>query len=278
MTLQFNTSEMTELSEAFYKITGIRFILFDADFVEILSYPKEHSPFCSIIKGNKTTCRKCAASDLKSFEKCRESDRPFVYKCHAGLVEAAMPIKQNDITVGYVMFGQITNNSDKNDIKHQAALMSDKYSLNKQELLETADKITYKSDEEIAAAAKILEACTSYMLLKELVAPENDRIFESAKLFIEDHLADFSVAALCSELNISRSKLYEIFSTEAGQGVAAYVRRRRMHRGKKLLKTTDKTIAEISDECGFTDYNYFSRIYKLTYGVSPAVSRRLEKK
>jgi AraC family L-rhamnose operon regulatory protein RhaS len=52
-------------------------------------------------------------------------------------------------------------------------------------------------------------------------------------------------------------------------GIAAYVRRRRMHRAKKLLKNTTLSIGEIAHTVGFTDYNYFSRVYKKTYGKSP---------
>lgn len=278
MSLKFNITEMTELMDAFYKISGIRFILFDEDFNKILSYPDQSCSFCHIIKSNKATNKKCDDCDLFAFKKCRNSDNPFIYKCHAGLVEAAMPIKENDITVGYVMFGQISDSKDKKELKEQIKIISEKYGLNEKDLLEAAKKITYKREEEINAAAKILEACASYMLLKELITPENNRVFEAAKQYIEEHLSDFNVTDLYETLNISRSKLYEIFSAEAGTGVAAYVRRRRLHRGKKLLKLTNKTISEIADECGFPDYNYFSRIYKSTYGISPAAFRRSKDK
>ena len=55
---------------------------------------------------------------------------------------------------------------------------------------------------------------------------------------------------------------------------AAYILRRRMHKAKKLLKVTDLPISEIANNVGFSDYNYFSRVYKKTYGKSPKYYRR----
>ena len=44
---------------------------------------------------------------------------------------------------------------------------------------------------------------------------------------------------------------------------------RRMERAKHLLKNPDKSIKEICAEVGYSDPNYFSRIFKKYQGVSP---------
>ncbi|MDY4586697.1 MAG: AraC family transcriptional regulator, partial [Oscillospiraceae bacterium] len=36
-----------------------------------------------------------------------------------------------------------------------------------------------------------------------------------------------------------------------------------------LLKSGEFTVAEVSEKSGFSDYNYFSRIFKRRYGISP---------
>ena len=73
---------------------------------------------------------------------------------------------------------------------------------------------------------------------------------------------------------MGRTRLYELFDSEVKMGIAAYIRRRRMHRAKKLLKTTELSVAEIAEQVGFSDYNYFSRVYKKTYGKSPKRYRK----
>ena len=57
-------------------------------------------------------------------------------------------------------------------------------------------------------------------------------------------------------------------------GIAEYIRRRRLHKAKKLLKMTDLPISQIALAVGFADYNYFSRIYKKAYGKSPRYYRK----
>ncbi len=275
MTLQFNHLQLEELMKSFYMLSGIKFVLFDTDFKEIISYPKVHCDFCEIMKSCSKTRRKCNYADRRSFQKCEQENSLIIYKCHAGLVEAVMPLHENEKIIGYLMFGQITDNPDKSELYDKISFWEENYQLNKTNLKEAIKNIPYKSKIEIHAAAKIMEACTSYIIYKELITPENDKIFEAAKVYIENHLdEDISIEQLCNELQVGRTKLYEIFSNELKMGISKYILHRRMHRAKKLLKTTDFSISEIALKVGFSNYNYFSRIYKKTYGKSPKHYRK----
>ena len=49
MDLKFNKAKIEELMRSFYTLTGIRFVLFDADFKEIAFYPKEKCDFCRLM-------------------------------------------------------------------------------------------------------------------------------------------------------------------------------------------------------------------------------------
>ncbi len=275
MPLKFENSELRALMRSFYMLSGIRFVLFDTDFREILSYPKESCDFCSIMKGCPKTRRKCNYADRRSFEECEKQNSLIIYKCHAGLVEAVMPLHENEKIIGYLMFGQITDNPDKSNLYGNISLWQEKYGLSPDALKKGIDEIPFKTDEDIRAAAKIMEACTSYIIYKELITPENDKLFEAAKVYIEEHLSeDIDIEQLCGRLGVGRTKLYEIFRSELKMGISKYILRRRMHRAKKLLKTTDLPITDIADSVGFADYNYFSRVYKKTYGRSPRHYRR----
>lgn len=275
MTLQFDRCQLETLMKSFYTLAGIRFVLFDADFHEILSFPKEDCDFCKLMKSNPKTRRKCNYADRRSFGECEKKNSLILYKCHAGLVEAAIPLHENEKIIGYLMFGQITDNPDKKGLYLNTEVLGKKYGLDINELKRSIEQIPYKSSEQIHATAKIMEACTSYIIYKELITPENDRIFVSAKAFIEDHLnEDISVDELCGELNVGRTKLYEIFKKEAKMGIGKYILYRRLHRAKKLLKTTDLSVSVVANQVGFSDYNYFSRVYKKKYGKSPKHYRK----
>ena len=261
--------------ESFYTLTNIRFVLFDKDFNEVISYPSNNCDFCKLMKGCQKTRRKCNYADKRAFAKCEKANSLILYKCHAGLVEAIMPLHENEKTVGYLMFGQITDNLDKTDLYEKISFWCNSYNFDANTLKSAINKITCKTNVEIKAAAKIMEACTSYIIFKEFIMPKNDKILEAAKTYIEARLhEDIQIEKLCLELNIGRTKLYEIFRNEFNMGISKYILIRRLHKAKKLLKTTQLTIPEISNKVGFADYNYFSRVYKKQYKKSPKYYRK----
>lgn len=271
----FNTEQLEQLMRSFYLISGIRFVLYDSEFKEIMSFPKNDCEFCSLMKSNRNTRRKCAYADKRSFNKCRESGRLYIYKCHAGLVEAVMPLYENEKNIGYLMLGQISDNKNNNTLIEKITYWQEKYGFDTETLNTSIQSITYKSTEEIYAAAKIMEACTCYIAFKELIEPEESRVFKAAKAYIDKNLsADLDIADICKELSLGRTKLYDIFKREANTGVSEYINRRRLHKAKSLLKTTDMSIPEIASAVGFNDYNYFSRVYKKRYGKAPRFYRK----
>lgn len=275
MNLKLDIEQLESLMKSFYTLSGIRFVLFDTDFHEVISYPKENCGFCKLMKGCPKTRRKCNYADRRSFEKCEKTNDLVLYKCHAGLVEAVMPLHENEKIIGYLMFGQITDNPDKTDLFNKIAIWNETYGIDNAELKSGIDNITYKTDVEIKAAAKIMEACTSFIVYKELIIPDNNKILESVKSYIENHLSEsIEIEQLCNKFDVGRTKLYEIFRKEQKMGISKYILRRRLHKAKKLLKTTELSIAEIANNVGFSDYNYFSRIYKKQYGKSPKYYRR----
>lgn len=275
MNIKYNLNELSSIMRSFYEITGIRFILFDDSFKKILSYTENECAFCEAMRKYPGTARKCAISDRKAFKVCQKKDGPFLYKCHAGLVEASLALKINDSVVGYLMFGQVTDNSNRADFFREIIKYCTDYGIPEQDVSRFVGEIKYTDNERILAAAKILEACMSYIMLKELITPENDRIFVEAKEYIENHLSDpLEIYEICAHLGISRTKLYEIFRKEANIGVSEYIRKRRMHKGKKLLRDTKKPVWEVAQEVGYEDYTYFSRVFKSVYGKSPREMRK----
>ena len=239
MAIRYNTSDILDIMKSFYEITGIRFVLFDDEFNKILSYPENECAFCEAMRNKQSTARKCAISDRKAFKVCSKLEGPFLYKCHAGLIESSLALRQNDSIVGYLMFGQMTDNSDSEKLAKELVDYCFDYGISKSEALKNISEIKYTDNEKIVAAAKVLEACMSYILLKELITPESDKIASKAKEYIEENLSGtIEISDICNYLNISRTKLYEVFKKEMNIGVSEYIRKRRMHKAKKFLKET----------------------------------------
>ena len=72
---------------------------------------------------------------------------------------------------------------------------------------------------------------------------------------------------------VSQRHLERIFLEICGVSPMAYLTDLRLKHADTLLRMTSKTIARIAEESGFQDPNYFSRVYKKKYGVSPGKNR-----
>ncbi len=261
--------EFTELLENFYTLTGIRVVLFDENYTELVSYPSGKTTFCNTMKKNPSFCEKCAVSDKSSFEKAKTTKKLTIFTCHTGLTEATVPILEKDKIIGYLMFGQITNEKNKDIFFEQMKKICSSYETgnNIEELIR---KIKYKNKKQIEAASKILDSFTNYVQYKEMVYLSKKRFIDSVEEYIDYHMSEsITVEDLCREFGISRRSLYDKTNQYINGGVASFIRQKKLNYAKHLLSTTDMKITDIADASGFSDYNYFLRLFKKTFGISP---------
>lgn len=265
MGLKLNQAELKDILSSFYTLTGIRPVIFDDEFHEIMSYPEDKCAFCREVRMQEGLLAKCHESDRKAFSECKAREDIYIYHCHAGLVEAVMPLKRKDRIIGYIMFGQITDIKEKQKLQTFLAPFCEENGITC-----STDSIKYKNQKQLLAACKLLEICTDYILIKEMVEAENTLTVSRLKQYILQNLGKkLDIPDLCNHLDISRTKLYEIASSGLGMGIASYIKQQRLEKAKQLLKDSELTIADIATMVGFEDYNYFSRVFKKMYGISP---------
>lgn len=270
MPLKLNTEKLRELMQNFYDLTHIRLAVIDDERRELMDYPNDGCRFCKLMRSSPEIREKCRQSDAYAFDQCKKNGQLLVYKCHAGLVEACAPIVDNGILIGYIMFGQITDMEDKE--KAQAAVLAacSRYPQDKEEIRRAFAEIQYKSPTQIHAAAKILQACAYYALLHQLVAIQREALIHKINKYIDTHLnGPITADMLCRELQISRTRLYEVTRPHMGEGIGSYIRKKRLEQAKKLLEETDYSVFAIAELTGFSDYTYFSRVFKKHCDISP---------
>ena len=269
MSLLFYDKELLSLMENFYILTNMKIVLFDEDYNEIAVYPVGENNFCRCMRQSGEFDRKCRDSDRISFEQARKTKKLAVYTCHAGLVEATAPITENDKIIGYMMFGQITDEKNREEFTDRMQKIQREYGI-KDNLLPQIKKIRHKNSRQIQAAAKILEACTSYIRLKEIIHFPRKRLIDLVEEFIDSHISEeITPERLCGEFNMSRTRFYDLMRQYTGCGIAAFIKQKRLRYAKYLIETTDMTVTRISREAGFSDYNYFRRVFRQHFGISP---------
>lgn len=96
--------------------------------------------------------------------------------------------------------------------------------------------------------------------------------------FVEAHLAsDLSLAEIAAAACVSPYHLSRLFRQSTGLTIHQYVISQRLARGKRLLESSELSLAEVAHGVGFSDQSHFTRHFKLRYGCTPGQVRRNSK-
>lgn len=276
MDIFFNESALLDLAKSFYLATGLRITIWSYNHIKSVAYPKMGCDFCEMIKSKPYSEQQCWKCDSFAMKKVNKNENCIIYNCHTGLIDCILQIWEGDIVVGYLMLGQVSDNPDKEMRKKQLLDITRSYNLPDEKAIPAIDKICYYSREKLTAAAKLAEICASYIMAKKLILPEDNQIVSRTIEYIQNNIEkNILVNDICNELNISRSTLYNTFKNENITSVGKHILELKMDYARTLLINTNTPVKDVAEKVGFSDYNYFSRIYKKTYGMSPYSYRKI---
>lgn len=104
-----------------------------------------------------------------------------------------------------------------------------------------------------------------------------DAVFlKNVRAILEKNYADeaFGIEELYRALNISRVQLHRKLMALTGQSASHFIRSFRLEKAKGLLRQTTKSVSEIAYETGFSDANYFSRVFAHEFGMAASDLRK----
>jgi AraC family transcriptional regulator len=98
---------------------------------------------------------------------------------------------------------------------------------------------------------------------------------QQAIAYIRDRLSEnLSLAAIARELDMSQYYFSRLFKRSMGVSPYQYVMRQRIERAEYLLRTTSLTVAEISQEVGFSNQNQLTIQFRKFMGTTPRNYRK----
>ncbi|MCB0581716.1 MAG: helix-turn-helix domain-containing protein [Phaeodactylibacter sp.] len=109
---------------------------------------------------------------------------------------------------------------------------------------------------------------------RELPARE-DAFVKKVRQAVTDHLDDFelNVRGLCRELHLSQSQLQRKLAALTGLSPVKFIRRIRLGRARELLNDPERSITSVAFDTGFSDPDYFSRVFRQEFGETPTEYR-----
>lgn len=136
---------------------------------------------------------------------------------------------------------------------------------------ELTESLKSESCNKMQTVIKMIELVRSVSDIKIENFPVVDIV---KKTILENADADLSVTEIAEKLGISLYYMVHIFKKATGTTITEYKKSLKLTCAKKLLIDSDKSIADIAQECGFGSSSYFSKVFMQAEGVSPSEYRR----
>lgn len=116
--------------------------------------------------------------------------------------------------------------------------------------------------------------------LKEVLTfDESKQMMKQIWEYIDcNYMENKTAAALGTELGISQGYLSQLVKKETGKTYSELIQQKKLEKAKELLKYSEKTVGQIAEETGYSDYYYFTKIFKRLTNLSPTEYRKQEKK
>lgn len=99
-------------------------------------------------------------------------------------------------------------------------------------------------------------------------------IAPSLRYISQHYTEEISLDNLAGTCCMNRSYFCRRFKEITGRTPIAYVNEYRLTKARSLLTADEDSVAEIAIKCGFSDSNYFSRLFTKCYGISPIKFRQ----
>jgi len=265
------------------------------------------SAYCALVRSHPVLSERCRQCDSRGGIEATRIGKPYIYLCHMGLLDLAIPIMVQGDYAGAILAGQVVlpDTAEANSLERIASALHPDLSDDFSDHLDAARKqLPVMELDRIRTIAHMMYHVHAYImeeaLLKvrahdSLVAvpsanlPErppswqapvwNAPVLQPAFDYIEEHFGlRFGPDEMAERCNISLSYFSKLFRKVTSESFVNYVNRVRIRKACELLSTTDLSVTIIAYDLGFEDTSYFNKVFKRVTGSTPSSWRATERR
>lgn len=312
----FENGQFQKIQDSLAIATGLAIITVDYKGVPITKH-SSCSDFCKNMRSNNGTNKLCEICDSRGGIEAARTQSPYIYICHAGLVDFAIPIMSEDNYLGALLAGQVFLSKQEEEYKLEKIFHGNNVSLENIKAITAyrnipamdLKKVKIISDlffsicrilvDEVKLRSSINELIKNETYIHvdkqfsdtycEIISnryydittekQENDTdILKPAFDYIRNNLdGDLSLHSVSKICHISPSYFSRLFAKENLGSYSNYINKLKVEHAKRLLKSTDFSINQIALKLGFLDCGYFIKVFKKCVEMTPAAFRAAQK-
>lgn len=145
-------------------------------------------------------------------------------------------------------------------------------------LLQALNEMPMQPQEQKTARSiviSLLSHCADLLGSQVQTASRSQALFEAVRKHIDAHFAEpLTRERVAQEFYLSPSYLSHLFQKCGPMGFNEYLNHVRLEQARMMLKGHEMKVKEIALACGFTDSNYFCRLFRKSTERSPSEYRR----
>lgn len=99
------------------------------------------------------------------------------------------------------------------------------------------------------------------------------RVAATIRIMLESLADHLSISTLSNRVNLSPTRLRQLFKRETDRSPMQYLRDLRMQHAENLLRSTFLSVKQVAFVSGISDVSSFVREFKRRYGLAPSKFR-----
>lgn len=245
------------------------------------------NPFCMYMKSDGDVYLKCTSMGQGVMRRLERDPRAYCGVCHAGVKEYVCPIWSDGRLVGSVNAGVFA--TEKRYVRRYLERVCRKSHLEVERALELYETCISASrvDEErlfvnlemIANAFSLIFARVNvhgeYVAMRpSTVIMHNSIISDALEYLKQNYLEDLHASDVAAYCHCSISCLSHLFKSRVGTSLPLYIAKLRVDFAREELTNSRAPVSVVAERAGFSDPNYFSRIFTQYVGLTPSQYRK----
>lgn len=273
-----------QFSKIVLELTGMPVALFTPTGTRSARHftPEDENPICREIQAvpeGLAACMACNRAEFANVAKTRKASR---YRCHAGLVDIALPVMHDGSLIAVISTGQLLP-EPACDTGFEALLPTcERFGIPPATMREAYSRAPYLSQAKVDSVTALLtffaeHLCEMSRRIRDLTEDKYPAIVRQAMVLIDDRLGeDLSLESVAEAVDYSPGYLGRRFKQALGVSFTDYVRDARIGQAKQHLATSHRAVADIAFACGFGSLSQFNRTFLKAVGCTPRAYRRAQ--